>query len=182
MQRVGGLEVAAAWAGIGSRSWPSFSHEAASNEAVMLPRRAVRDRVVLRLDSSLDATGRAHSLLAQMDDLLAGGQALAGFLGYEFGLALEGLPFPQHMDESSLRPDVDLLIFDPRDLENVSLPGLSQPSGLAASKELEKLGPSPADLRRQQGPWMDAVSSALKAIRPGSFYQDNLSIKFCVPA
>ena len=169
------LKIAAAWAGVGTRAWPALAARAGPGDAILLPQRAVRDRLVLRLDASAADRGRAHATLARMDDLLAQGLSVAGYLGYEFGLALAGRPLPCS-SIGAHPPDVDLLVFDARDLQTAPLPALAPAAAHA------ELAATPADLHRQKGAWLAAVAQALDAIRAGSLYQVNLSVAFDVPA
>ena len=151
------------FAGQGPRRWLALG----DHEALGLPQRAVRHRLQVRLRAATCAE-QAHAALDTWQAWRDAGLAVAGYLGYDLGAALEGV-VPQPHD--SPWPDADLCAFDPRDLQPLSLPATDCRDAL----------PLPEDLLRQRGWFQDAVAQALDAIRAGEIYQVNLSVAAALP-
>ncbi len=150
-------------AGEGARRWLALGPHA----AVGLRQGAVQHRLRVRLAPQTFQED-ARATLNQWQAWHDAGLAVAGYLGYDFGAALEGL-LPQK--NHTPWPDADLCAFAPADLEPVALPSLR---ALPA-------WPLPDDLL-QQGPWFQrAVGDALDAIRAGEIYQVNLSVAATLP-
>ncbi len=144
-------------AGEGPRRWLALGDRPARG----LRLRSVRERVQVRLDGK-EFQSQAHALLAQWQSWRDAGLAVAGYVGYDLGAALEGIA-PQPHD--SAWPDADLCAFAPGDLQPVDLPPVVALPAL----------PLPESLL-VQAPWFrQAVTDALAAIRAGEVYQVNLS-------
>jgi para-aminobenzoate synthetase component 1 len=127
--------------------------------ALGLPASAVRDRGTWRLDCT-----PPQVILQQAQVWHDAGLAVAGWLGYELGAALEGVALRPGLTGL---PDADLVAFHPQDLQQV-LVTPSRPAGQPLA--------DPADLLRQ-GPALRAqVRQALEAIAAGEVYQVNLSV------
>jgi len=148
---------------------------------MVLPRRAIRDRLMLRLRGEHGDQLAARDLLAAVDDLHADGLSVAGYVGYEVGLALEGIPLPV-APAPTAPPDVDLLVFDAVDLETRQLPRLAAPASSLTGHVLHATARPPADLARQRDGWLQGARQAIAAIHRGAIYQVNLSVEFGVPA
>lgn len=156
-------------AGHGPRRWHAL--DAAAAPAIGLAIADVRDRFMPRLQ--VGPTGKlepaaALATLQRIQAWCAAGLAVAGWLGYELGAALESAPtFPAGSD----LPDADLVAFDPRDLQPVTLPTVPVTAGHV---------PLPEDLLRQEGAFVSGVRTALAAIAAGEVYQVNLSLQATV--
>lgn len=135
--------------------------------AIALPARAVQDRLTVRLRD--DPRQQARAVLVQAQRWHDAGLAVAGWLGYELGAALEGVPLQPGLAEL---PDADLICFYPKELQDIALPPARQGPEL----------PEPADLLRQGRALRQAVALALEAIRAGEIYQVNLSVAAHLPA
>jgi isochorismate synthase EntC len=150
-------------AGQGPRRWLALG----AHEALGLRQRAVRHRLRARLEPGQGAR-QAQEVLRQWQSWHDAGLAVAGYLGYDLGAALEGTLPPSHADTWA---DADLCAFDPRDLEPLTLPEIAAQSTL----------PLPDDLLRQRAWFEGAVTAALAAIRAGEIYQVNLSVAAHLP-
>ena len=149
-------------AGQGPRRWQVLAEDGA---AIALPARAVRDRLTVRLQGNAE---QARAVLTQAQRWHDAGLAVAGWLGYELGAALESVPLQPGLDDL---PDADLIAFLPEDLQPAVLPQASHGRQL----------PEPADLLRQGPALIAAVAQALEAIRAGEIYQVNLSVAAHLP-
>ena len=146
-------------------------------------------------DTRAEAMAAAVATLAWIDAMGARGLAVAGYVGYEIGAALEGLPLSGPVDATqnaggghasdgnasrvgsvlSRPPDAALVAFEPDGW---------QPLPLAAPfRPLSYVVPTrpPADLLRQRASYLTLVKTALEAIGNGRYYQVNLSVGFETP-
>jgi anthranilate/para-aminobenzoate synthase component I len=150
-------------AGAGARRWGVVRRNGA---AVALVADRVQQRLSLHVDG-LAADGRRRrtlEFLRAIDGAVADGLGIAGWIGCEAGLHLEGLP--AHPGRYGL-PDGEWITFDPQDLRPVDLP---DPAPAA------QVGPPPASLADQQEQYEAAVASAREAIAAGAIYQANLTV------
>jgi para-aminobenzoate synthetase component 1 len=147
-------------AGDGPRRWLALGE----HQALGLRAGAVRHRLRVRVGNQSDA----EAVLQQWQTWRDAGLAVAGYLGYDLGAALEGVP-PQH--NPSRWPDADLCAFDAADLQPLKLPAIAPQSA----------GPLPASLTIQSEKFQRAVQDALRAIYAGEVYQVNLSVAAEVP-
>ena len=156
-------QVALALSGAGPRRWQWLVQTGA--QAAQLPATSVQDRLVVRLPPTPDCRGAAQEGLARIEAWLRQGLAVAGFVGYEIGAALEGLlPGPQ----DDPLPDLEVVAFHPADLQPCALPQ-AEPLGV----ELQL----PPSLSSQQPAFEAAVADALQRIAAGEIYQVNLSLQ-----
>ncbi len=150
-------------AGAGPRRWLALG----AHQALGLRHGAVQQRLTVRLEPAT-APAQALAVLQQWQAWRDAGLAVAGYLGYDLGAALEGV-LPQA--NPTAWPDADLCAFDPADLQPVALPEVTPRPAL----------PLPESLTRQ-APWFQqAVVAALAAIRAGEIYQVNLSAAAALP-
>ncbi len=145
-------------AGEGPRRWLALG----DRPALGLRQRAVRHRLQVRL-TAVDCQQQARDALRQWQTWRDAGLAVAGYLGYDLGAALEGVAPQVH---ASQWPDADLCAFAPGDLEPTVLPAVTPQPAL----------PLPESLLRQSAWFQHAVEQALDAIRAGEVYQVNLSV------
>lgn len=171
--------LAAAWAGVGPRAWPAFAETGRPGGAMGLPVAAVQQRICLRLRGDGGDRDRIRALLQRIDALNHDGLGVAGWLGYELGVALEDIPLPR--PEAGGPPDAELVVFAPESLRSLPLTPLAARAATAAAATQAVQRPPP-ELARQRGAWLAAVSAALERIQAGGFYQVNLSVCFDVPA
>ena len=147
-------------AGDGARAWTGCV--AHPGHAWGLPADRVRERRTWTLPADEPADA-----LAWWQRWHGAGLGVAGWLGYDWGAALEGLaPAPRVHG----LPDADLVAFDPADLVHIPLPTLRPPPPLDL----------PPSFLAQEPAFLDAVAQALDAIRAGEIYQVNLSVAFDV--
>lgn len=151
-------------AGHGPRRWLGLADEAV---ALALPIGAVRHRLTAQLHG--DGRDQARDVLAQMQAWHDQGFAVAGWLGYELGAALERVP----LQVGSGLPDVDVVAFEPRDMAKVRLP----PTWGEATQPTE-----PTDLLRQEPVFLANVIKSLASIAAGEVYQVNVSVAARVPS
>ncbi len=138
------------------------------------------------------ATATATAALTWIDDMTARGLVVAGYVGYEIGAALEGLPLGGRMDAApdagdgrprygttsrgsaglSRPPDAALVAFEPDCWR--PLPPTAPISGRCHAPAASP----PADLVRQRASYLALVKTALAAIGEGRYYQLNLSVGF----
>lgn len=145
-------------AGSGPRRWGLLPRDGA---ALGLAPAAVLDRATWRLDGD---PSQARQVARQAQAWHDAGLAVAGWLGYEVGAALEGID----LQGGSLdMPDADLLAFHPDDLREVELQNVQIPPLNQAD---------PPDLLRQAADLQAQVRHALEAIAAGEVYQVNLSV------
>jgi len=170
---------ALALSGDGERRWQMLGEGAACGVA----RAAVVDRCAPHLTSAgggalpvLQAHEIALETLERIDSWLARGLAVAGWLGFELGAALEHLPPASHgpLDRTADRalPAAELFAFAPEDLQPIELPAVA--AGAAPGL--------PAGLVSQGPAFQAAVRDGLAAIAAGEIYQVNLSVAVDLPA
>ncbi len=123
---------------------------------------AVQHRLQVRL-SRQDFREQAQATLRQWQRWRDAGLAVAGYVGYDLGAALEGI---QPQRNATMWPDADLCAFAPDDLETTTLPTFAPRAAL----------PLPDSLTQQRAWFQHAVGQALDAIRAGEVYQVNLSV------
>ena len=124
-------------------------------DALGLPAAAVLDR------RAVTAAEDPHKLLQTLQTWHESGLAVAGWLGWEFGTALAGLPQPEPHDDTV----AELTAFAPASLEPLALP--TAPMG----------PPCPFDgWHALEAPFRAQVAAALEAIAAGEIYQVNLSV------
>lgn len=153
--------------GCGAQRWSLLQHD---GDALGLPAAKAHERRVARLHRPT-AQRDAERLLAWIDKQLQKGNAVAGWLGYEVGAALEGLPLARRRDPL---PDADLIAFDPQHLR-------AQPMAEIAKTPLQHLE-IPANLLTQHRDFCQNVAHALDSIGQGEIYQVNLSVRLQLPA
>jgi len=158
---------AVAFCGAGPRRWRWLAR--AGTPAAALPLAAVQDRMSLQLPETMACRAAAQTALTQIESWLRAGLAVAGFIGYEIGAALEGQA-PQAQEEPL--PDLAVVAFHPEHLQPCALP-----TAPAHGSEL----PIPHDLSRQQRAYESAVADALERIGAGEIYQVNLSVQANIP-
>ncbi len=131
--------------------------------AVGLPTGAVRGSLTAQSGNPLTP----QEILVQMQRWHDQGLAVAGWLSYELGMALEGIELP---DETP--PLIaDLVAFSAADLQPMALP---QPMAMPAL-------PLPRKLLEQKDTYLHMVDQALLAIGAGEVYQVNLSLAAEIP-
>lgn len=183
---------ALALAGVGPRRWRPLDAlqgpegPLADEGAVLcLPAAEVIERWTLRLNGLPGDAEQAAGLLARIEAAGRRGLAVAGYLGYELGLALENLALPPRAQPDL--PDAELLCFDPTALTTFrparGVPGAlreppSMPPDLPAVLRAHRA--VPASLLRQRTDWLNATRAALEGIGRGGLYQVNLSAQFPV--
>ena len=145
-------------AGVGPRRWLALGDA----PALGLPVRAVRDRWQVRLPA-VGFQAAAATALQKWQAWRDAGLAVAGYLGYDLGAALEGVP---PVPRRGPLPDADLCAFAERDLQALTLPPVSPQTAL----------PLPQAFVDQQQAFLAQVAAALAAIRAGEVYQVNLSV------
>jgi len=113
--------------------------------------------------------GDVHGLLDELDAVLRGGRALAGYLAYEAGAALVGLPAPPP-------PPYPLAWFGVYERADVVDPG---PGGAPLRAPHEPAGTlTDVRLESDAGAWAARVAAVREALAAGDSYQVNLTTAF----
>ncbi|MSP91129.1 MAG: anthranilate synthase component I family protein [Myxococcales bacterium] len=151
--------------GHGARRWRVLG-AAQPDACVWLAPRDVATQAKLHLDrADRDrARNQADALLRQIDDWHGAGLAVAGWLGFEVGVAREDLPV---RPARGGWPDADLVAFQPTSLRAGALPAPAPGRPRAAL---------PRTLTRQRAAYLTAVEAALAAIGSGEVYQVNVTV------
>ncbi|MCO4764111.1 MAG: anthranilate synthase component I family protein [Myxococcales bacterium] len=142
-------------------------------QTTAVPADHVVDQRVCTLPSDPPAAqDEAHATLRWLDDTLARGLLVAGYIGYEVGAALELIVSGGRTRQvGALPPDAVLYAFPPHALT-------AQLSDAHAQSPPNDL-PAPAvphTLSKQRESYIAAVTRSLEAIASGRYYQLNLSV------
>jgi para-aminobenzoate synthetase component 1 len=156
-------DLAMALTGRGTRRWQILDPGVA---AVGLPVAAVRDRWLASADED------PHKTLQRLQTWHDAGLAVAGWLGWEFGASLAGVPTAHHGEQ----PSADLRAFSPGDLQPIELPEARLPT---VAEDLPLAMP---EWQRLQPDFLAQVAAALESIAAGEIYQVNLSVALQVAA
>ena len=153
-------------AGHGSRRWHALQGRGAADACAWVARADVAAAVAPRFDRAdrVRARTEATGVLDQIDRWLHAGLAVAGWLGFEVGVALEGLAVSPRRGDL---PDAHLCAFRPDRLQHSPLPA---PAAAVRTRAL------PRALTRQRKAYLARVEAALDAIHSGEVYQVNVTV------
>lgn len=154
------------FSGCGPQRWSLLNHD---TDAVGLQPHHRHERYAAHL-CGRTAKRDAARVLAWIDRQLQCGRAVAGWIGYEVGAALEDLPLARRRDPL---PDADLIAFAPEDLHTQAMARIA-----TIPPQLTNL---PKDLLKQRQRFCRKVRAALESIGRGEVYQVNLSVRLALP-